>query len=436
MIRHQPLPELLVVGLICAGFGASMLAYRALFPDHFDFLTTDELLLGFFTSAFAFRLAILVTESDVKNPWLRLFDEFRIGTGINLITQALLNYLDILTRSMFLIVIGGMFAASLLAIARRFFPARDDKVQTGTVMVGFDRSSAEMAPLLPYPLVGLVGGQSYFPGTPTVDYSQFETSMAQWQPKQIVVTAEGAARIDPSALLTLRLNGASVNSTCELYESLLGRVSCAGREPVDLLLSEAQSGNSQAMAFQAIYTNLIGLILLIAASPLIAVTTVAIALFSGPGPIIEMEGRSGFRNIPFQRMRFRTRRTDGTLAYTRIGSLISRLRLADLPLLFNIVRGEMALFGPRPVRREFASRLTEIMPFYSMRFAVKPGIINWGAVQSSRYQDCACVLTEIEYDLYYVKHGSPLLDFEILMRLIFGGNRSQDSPAEFAQAAR
>jgi lipopolysaccharide/colanic/teichoic acid biosynthesis glycosyltransferase len=407
-----------------------------LFPDRYDFLTSDEVLLGFITCVCAFRLAIMVTESDVKNPWLRLFDEFRIGTGINLITQALLNYLDILTRSMFLIVFGGVFAASLLAIARRFLPSGDATLQAGTVMVGFDRSSAEIVPLLSYPLVGSVGGGSYFPGTPAIDYAQFEATLARLQPKQIVVSADGAGRIDPSALLTLRLHGASVNSTCELYETLLGRVCCAGREPVDLLLSEAQSGNTQAMAFQAIYTNLIGLILLIAVSPVIAVTTVASALFSGPGPIIEMEERSGFRNIPFQRMRFRTRRTDGTRAYTRVGRVISRLHLADLPLLFNIVRGEMALFGPRPVRREFAARLTGIMPFYSMRFAVKPGIINWGAVQSSRYQVCSCALTEIEYDLYYVKHGSPLLDFEILMRLIFGGKRSQDSHVAFAPAAR
>ena len=435
MVRRQQLPELLVVALICAGFGAAILAYQTLFPDHFDFLTSQEVLLGFFTCVCGFRLAIMVTESDVKNPWMRLVYEFQVGTGINLITQAVLNYLDILTRSLFLIVVGGAFAASLLAIARRFIPSRGDKLQAGTVMVGFDRSSAEILRLLPYPLVGLVGGPSDSAGTPTADYSRLEEILAHWQPKQIVVTADGAGRIDPSSLLTLRLSGARVNSTSELYEALLGRVCCTGREPVDLLLSEAQSGNTQAMALQAIYTNLIGLILLILLSPLIAATTIAIALFSGPGPIIVMDGRSGFRNIPFRRMHFRTRRTDGARAYTRIGSVISRLHLADLPLLFNIVRGEMALFGPRPVRTEFVGRMTEMIPFYSMRFAVKPGIINWGAVQSSRYQVCASALAEIEYDLYYVKHGSPLLDFEILMRLIFGVKRGQDSRMDFAAAA-
>jgi lipopolysaccharide/colanic/teichoic acid biosynthesis glycosyltransferase len=269
-----------------------------------------------------------------------------------------------------------------------------------------------------------------------VDYDQFGKTLELWNPRQIVVSADAAARIDPSAFLALRLKGVSVNLTLNVYEELLGRVCCAGQEPVDMLLSQTHSGNTQAMAFQAIYTNLIGLTLLLAAAPLIAVTSIVIALFSGRGPVIETEACCGLRNIPFRRMRFRTRRSDGTGAHTRVGALISRLRLGSLPLLFNVVRGEMALFGPRPVRCEFVGPLTEIVPFYSMRSSVKPGILSWGAVQSRRYQVCTDVLTEIEYDLYYVKHGSPLLDFEILMRLIFGGRRDEASRGELAPAAQ
>lgn len=434
MVRHQSLPELLVLGLICAGFAGSLLAYRILLPDNFDYLTSDEVAVGFFSSVAAFWLAVEITGADdISNPRRGLFNEFCMGTGLILIVQALLNYLDLLTRSFFLIVVGGAFSACLLALARRLMPSRG--AQAGTVMVGFDRSSAEFVGLLPYPLVGVVGGPRDLPGAPTVDYGQFEKALELWHPRQIVVSADGASRIKPSALLAWRLNRASVNSAPELYEALLGRVSCAGLAPVDMLLSQAQSGNTQTMAFQAIYTNLIGLTLLIAAAPLIFAVTVAIALFSGRGPIIETDECCGFQNIPFRRMRFRTRRKDGTGSFTRVGSLISGLRLGSLPLLFNIVRGEMALFGPRPVRREFAGPLTEILPFYSMRSAVKPGIISWGAVQSRRYQVCTGVLTEIEYDLYYVKHGSPPLDFEILMRLMFGGNRGKGSGEKVTPAA-
>ena len=431
MLRREPLPELLLLGLIALGFACSILAYRTFYPDNFDFLTSDEVVLGFLTCVGTFWFAVKLTRSDsVRNPWLRFIDELRIGTGINLIIQALLNYFDVLTRSLFLIVVGGVLAATLLMIGRRMMPSRREKLRAGTVMVGFDHPSAQLVPRLPYPLVEVVGGPSSPPGVPRAGYDEFETTVLREQPLQIVVAMDGSGRVNPTALLRQRLNGASVNSTPELYEELLGRVCCSGRQPVDLLLSPALSGNTQAMALQAIYTNLIGLVLLIAAFPLMGAAALAIGLFSGRGPILEAAECSGFRNIPFRRMRFRTRRGDGSGEFTRVGALIERLRLANLPLLFNIVRGEMALFGPSPVRRPFVARLSELMPFYSMRFAVKPGIISWGAVQAGAPLRVR-TLTEIEYDLYYVKHGSPLLDLEILTRLMVGVKREKYAPVQF-----
>jgi lipopolysaccharide/colanic/teichoic acid biosynthesis glycosyltransferase len=214
-----------------------------------------------------------------------------------------------------------------------------------------------------------------------------------------------------------------------LYESQLHRIYCRGSQPVDLLLSPALSPESRTLAIQAIYTNLIGLCLLIVLSPLLLVVGLAVALFSGAGPVFETVECAGFRNIPFLLLRFRTRRAGKTGRITPIGRLLSRLHLVNLPQLFNVVRGEMALFGPRPVRRAFVQRLTEIMPFYAMRLSVKPGMIGWApATTDSAF---ANELTQIEYDLYYVKHNSPQLDVEILMRTLFGGARpllSENNP--------
>ncbi|HML18023.1 MAG TPA: sugar transferase [Bryobacteraceae bacterium] len=434
MNRSRSLPELLTLALICAGFGASIPTYSELFPNNFDYLTTDEVLLGFFTGVGTFWIAVKLAESSyVGSPWTRLFDEFRIGTGANLIIQALLNYLDILTRSIFLIVTGCLFSALLLALARYLLRARDREVQAGTIIIGFDPASIELARLLTSPVLGVVG-DSGPPGMPSWDYGALGDLLEKARPQNILVSDESAGRVDLATLLTQRLRGVAVSSTAELYERLLGRVYCRGREPADLVLSRALSGNARAMALQAIYTNLIGLILLIAASPLIAAVTVATALFSGRGPILETVECLGFQKIPFRRMRFRTKRADGTGRLTRIGALVSRLRLDDLPLLFNIVRGEMALFGPRPVRPEFAARLTEIVPFYALRFAVKPGLMHWSGDESQDARLRRSELIELEYDLYYVKHGSPLLDFEILLRTVFGGGRRQDTPQDLIAA--
>lgn len=119
LVRHRSLPELLILVLICAGFGTSLVAYSQLFPDNYDYLTADEVALGFVSCALTFWITVqLAGSDDTASPWLTMFDEFRLGTGMNLIFQALLNYLDLLTRSLFLIVVGGASAAVFLGIAR------------------------------------------------------------------------------------------------------------------------------------------------------------------------------------------------------------------------------------------------------------------------------------------------------------------------------
>src|SRR5207245_4212031 len=122
----------------------------------------------------------------------------------------------------------------------------------------------------------------------------------------------------------------------------------------------------------------------------------------------------------FRLLRFRTTRHDGSAQVTRVGHVIKVMRLANLPQLINIVRGDMALVGPLPVRREFASYLTAIMPFYSHRFSVKPGIIGWARMHAPRHilsDECR----QVEYDLYYIKQGSLWLDIEIFFRMLPSG---------------
>jgi lipopolysaccharide/colanic/teichoic acid biosynthesis glycosyltransferase len=119
--------------------------------------------------------------------------------------------------------------------------------------------------------------------------------------------------------------------------------------------------------------------------------------------------------------------------------MISKLQLVNLPQLINIVRGEMALFGPRPVREKFARRLTECMPFYSYRFSVKPGVLGWAQVHVQDRISPPEESTQIEYDLHYIKAGAPILDLEILIRTLLGalGTRRRNRRAnQSSQATR
>jgi lipopolysaccharide/colanic/teichoic acid biosynthesis glycosyltransferase len=145
---------------------------------------------------------------------------------------------------------------------------------------------------------------------------------------------------------------------------------------------------------------------------------VAVGFFSGPGPVFEGFECAGFQYIPFRVMRFRTTRLDGTGTMTSAGRLITRLHLTNLPLLLNVVRGDMALVGPRPVRSEFANYLTEVMPFYAHRFSVRPGIVGWAQMHVPKGVRLPDECRQIEYDLFYIKAASLWLDAEIMMESI------------------
>ena len=103
---------------------------------------------------------------------------------------------------------------------------------------------------------------------------------------------------------------------------------------------------------------------------------------------------------------------------TGVGRIISRLRLANLAQLLNVVRGDMALVGPRPVRSEFARYLTDVMPFHSHRFSVKPGILGWAQMHTSRGDQLTDECRRIEYDLFYIKEGSLWMDAEIMLESV------------------
>jgi lipopolysaccharide/colanic/teichoic acid biosynthesis glycosyltransferase len=194
---------------------------------------------------------------------------------------------------------------------------------------------------------------------------------------------------------------------------------------VDVLLSSALRGDSRTMAIQSVYTNLIGLTLLLALSPFLIIVAVAVGLFSGPGPVFKNLECAGFQYIPFRLLRFRTTSLDGT--ETAVGRIISYFHLANLPQLLNVVRGDMALVGPRPVRSDFARYLTAAMPFHSHRFSVKPGILGWAQMHAPKSGQLADECCQIEYDLFYIKEGSLWMDAEIMLESLAPGRARERS---------
>ncbi|WP_369019438.1 sugar transferase [Thermatribacter velox] len=183
------------------------------------------------------------------------------------------------------------------------------------------------------------------------------------------------------------------------------------------------------LPFKEAFDRIISCILLLLLSPLFAVLALLIRLDS-PGPVFYRQVRVGKDGKIFTLCKFRTmvpdaeRETGAVLAQkndpriTRIGRILRKTRLDELPQLWNVLRGEMSLIGPRPERPEFVEQWKKLIPHYETRLLVKPGITGWAQVCGRYDEGPETVWEKLEYDLYYLRNLSPSLDLEILARTI------------------
>jgi lipopolysaccharide/colanic/teichoic acid biosynthesis glycosyltransferase len=169
----------------------------------------------------------------------------------------------------------------------------------------------------------------------------------------------------------------------------------------------------------------IGMIVL---SPLFGAIAAAIKLDSS-GPVMYRATRSGRHGRPFTMYKFRTMQerrevhgpkitTHADRRITRVGRLLRPSRLDELPQLWNVLRGEMSIVGPRPERPEVASSLEAAVPFWSRRLLVKPGVTGWAQVSCGYVADCDGMADKLAYDLWYLRNQSVLVDLAICIRTV------------------
>ena len=169
--------------------------------------------------------------------------------------------------------------------------------------------------------------------------------------------------------------------------------------------------------------------LIVVAAPIALVAAALIAL-EGGGPVIYRQQRVGHRGRNFTVIKFRSMgrdaEADGAPTWaaaddprvTSVGRLLRRTRIDELPQLLNVLKGEMSFVGPRPERPEFVAMLTEQIPFYAVRHSVKPGLTGWAQVRYSYGATVEQSIRKLEYDLYYVKNHTLLLDLVILLETV------------------
>jgi exopolysaccharide biosynthesis polyprenyl glycosylphosphotransferase len=181
-----------------------------------------------------------------------------------------------------------------------------------------------------------------------------------------------------------------------------------------------------------------GLVGIVLFSPIIAAAAIAIRLDS-KGPILYRQERVGVTGKVFNLVKFRSMQVgaedvggaqwsqDGDPRITRLGRLLRKYRLDELPQFLNVIRGEMSFVGPRPERPYFVEQLREQIPFYDERHSVRPGITGWAQVEYTYGASAEDAFRKLEYDLFYLKSLSILFDIAIVFRtvrvVLFGAGR-------------
>jgi len=253
---------------------------------------------------------------------------------------------------------------------------------------------------------------------------------AKYKPTRIVVgMAERRNRLPVHELLEIRFSGVMIEDAADTYEMAMRRVCSRKIQPSQLIFSALLGPRPQALAIQGAYSFLIGIFGLILFSPLMLITALSVKL-SSKGPIFYRQRRVGINGRVFTVYKFRSMYADAEARtgavwaskddprITPIGKWLRKLRLDELPQFWNVVRGDMVIVGPRPERPEFVDVLAQQIPYYRQRLAVKPGITGWAQI-NHKYGDTELdAMIKLEYDLYYIKHVAPALDFYIIFHTV------------------
>jgi sugar transferase (PEP-CTERM system associated) len=247
---------------------------------------------------------------------------------------------------------------------------------------------------------------------------------------EVVVAVDDRRRSFPiRELLECRLAGIDVTELLTFLERESGRVRIDVLNPSWIIFGEGfRRGSLRQLTSRALDLTA-GMVLLVVSLPAVIVTAIAIKVEDGlRAPVLYRQERVGFSGRPFRLMKFRSMRVDAEAPgearwaqrndprVTRVGAVIRTLRVDELPQILNVLRGDMSLVGPRPERPEFVASLAEKIPYYVERHCVKPGITGWAQLcypYGSSEQDA---LEKLQYDLYYIKNNSLLLDLMILVQ--------------------
>jgi sugar transferase (PEP-CTERM system associated) len=293
-----------------------------------------------------------------------------------------------------------------------------------------------------YRIVGFVGNDAELLGKSLINprviglTEQLDQIVKRENIDRIVVAmGERRGQLPTNKLLQLSLTGeVNIEEGASFYERITGRVSLNMLRPSWLIFTgRGRQKKLPGLARSAVhwFVALVGAILSL---PIVIVTAILIKLESR-GPIFYKQERVGKNGRTFVLAKFRSMRVDaeqdgpvwaskGDSRTTRVGRIIRKIRVDEIPQFWNILKGEMSFVGPRPERPHFVAQLAEEIPFYEQRHLIAPGLTGWAQIKYPYGASIEDARQKLQYDLFYIKNHSLVLDayimFDTIKIILFG----------------
>lgn len=423
----------------------------------------DNAAVGFLAAHGApFRIALVATISmialyyndlysaRVSNKKDELFVSLLQALGMACLALALLYYLmpewglgrgiAVLAAPMiFVFIFGGRV---LLGTSRLLFQTPQRVLVVGTGSAGISLVKEILArPELNLKVVGFLDEKGENIGKSLVNpcvigaVSEMEEIVAREKIDQVILALterRGSTPVKP--LLNLKFAGVGVTDTHAFDEKITGRILLENLSPSWLILSEGFRKSPIVLAAKRVSDFAIAAAVLVVTLPIMLLVALAIWLESGR-PVLFRQERVGLHGRSFEILKLRSMRQNAEEngpswaahdddRVTRVGRFIRKVRLDELPQIWNVLRGEMSLVGPRPERPFFCGLLEENIPLFVLRHSVRPGITGWAQIKYQYGSSIEEAKTKLEYDFFYIKHLSLMLDLAVILetvKVVFSG---------------
>jgi sugar transferase (PEP-CTERM system associated) len=436
--------QILILGgdiiLIIVSFYLAPVIRSAIFPDYIYVFEPADVV-AIFIYLLSFYVFDFYNLEDIRSSQYIL--RFILATTVASVLISAVYYILHVRPGSLILFISSVLICIFLLGWRYFFDEffKYSEKPARLLIIGAGQTGGNLHEILRgnknYEIVGFLDddkkkwGMSF--GNPSVigGTEMLPTLVKELRIDKVIIAITGVIRPEVyKKLVEAKFNGTTIYEMPSFYEKVVGKIPVLHTN--EMWLGHADiygvKGNLYNAKVKKIFDKSFAFIGFLFAVPIMCIVSLLVKLDTR-GPVFYRQKRVGFNGVIFDLIKFRSMNINSEMngavwaqendsRITRVGRIIRSLRIDEVPQLWNVLKGELSLVGPRPERPEFIEQLTRVIPYYSLRHSVKPGITGWAQVNYPYGASIDDALEKLQFDLYYIKNVTFLLDIYIILRTI------------------